>query len=121
VAFNANESGRWEVYVAEFPGFTSKRQISDAGGVQPQWRGDGRELFYLASDGSMMSVRLDTRSGLTVSAPSHLFSTKLATNPNLAQYAVTADGQRFLGIERATSSNSFTFLINWLTAPRSDH
>jgi eukaryotic-like serine/threonine-protein kinase len=121
VAFNANESGRWEVYVAEFPGFTSKRQISDAGGVQPQWRGNGRELFYLASDGSMMSVRLDTRSGLTVSAPSHLFSTKLATNPNLAQYAVTADGQRFLGIERATSSNSFTFLINWLTAPRSDH
>src|SRR4029453_18050918 len=106
---NANESGRWEVYVAAFPAFTSKRQISDGGGVEPQWRGDGRELFYLASDGSMMSVRVDTRSGLTVTAPSRLFATKFATNPNVAQYAVTADGQRFLGIERAASSNSFTF------------
>ena len=72
VAFNADESGRWEVYVAEFPAFTSKRQISEAGGVQPQWRADGRELFYLASDGSMMSARVDTRSGLTVSPPSRL-------------------------------------------------
>ena len=49
VAFNADESGRWEVYVAAFPAFTSKRQISSGGGVQPQWRADGRELFYLAS------------------------------------------------------------------------
>jgi Tol biopolymer transport system component len=121
VAFNANESGRWEVYVAAFPAFTSKRQISDAGGVQPQWRGDGRELFYLASDGSMMSVRVDPRSGLTLSAPSRLFATTFTTNPNLAQYAVTADGQRFLGIEHAASSNSFTFLINRLPAKRSVH
>jgi Tol biopolymer transport system component len=114
VAFNADESGRWEVYIAAFPAFTSKRQISDAGGVEPQWRGDGRELFYLAPDGSMMSMRVDTRSGLTVSPPSRLFSSGLAANPDLAQYAVTADGQRFLGIERATSVSSFTFLINRL-------
>jgi Tol biopolymer transport system component len=58
VAFNADESGRWEVYVATFPGFTSKRQISRDGGVQPQWSGDGRELYYLMSDGSMMAVRI---------------------------------------------------------------
>jgi Tol biopolymer transport system component len=116
VAFNADESGRWEVYVAEFPAFTSKRQISEAGGVQPQWRADGRELFYLTSDGWMMSARVDMRSGLTVSAPSLLFLTRLATNPNIAQYAVTANGQRFLGIERATEASSFTFLINRLNA-----
>jgi eukaryotic-like serine/threonine-protein kinase len=54
VAFNADEAGRWEVFVASFPGFTSKRQISKDGGVQPQWSGDGRELFYLTTDGSMM-------------------------------------------------------------------
>ena len=46
-----------------FPAFTSKRQISNAGGVQPQWRADGRELFYLHPDGSMMSVRVETRHG----------------------------------------------------------
>ena len=38
VAFDSDESGRWEVYVATFPAFTSKRQISSGGGVQPQWR-----------------------------------------------------------------------------------
>jgi Tol biopolymer transport system component len=114
VAFNAGQSGRWEVYVAAFPAFTSRRQISEAGGVQPQWRADGRELFYLAPDGSMMSAMVDTRRGLTVSPPSRLFSSGLAANPNVAQYAVTADGQRFLGIERATSVSSFTFLINRL-------
>jgi Tol biopolymer transport system component len=42
VAFEADESGRWEIYVAAFPTFTSKRQISSGGGSQPQWRGDGR-------------------------------------------------------------------------------
>jgi len=50
VASNANESGAWEVYVAAFPSFTSKRQVSSGGGVQPQWRADGRELFYVASE-----------------------------------------------------------------------
>ncbi len=56
VAFNSDESGRFEVYVASFPGFTSKQQLSVHGGVQPQWRADGRELFYLAPDGTLMSV-----------------------------------------------------------------
>jgi hypothetical protein len=64
VAYNANESGRWEVYVARFPEFNSKRQVSRDGGVQPQWSGDGRELFYFAGDGSMRLVHqyeLDTQ------------------------------------------------------------
>src|SRR6185436_9731260 len=59
VAFNSNESGAWEVYMAAFPSFASKRQISHAGGSQPQWRADGRELFYLAGDGTMMSVNVE--------------------------------------------------------------
>ncbi len=70
--FSADESGRWEVYVAAFPTFTSKRQISSGGGVQPQWRGDGRELFYLSPDGAMMSVRVDARTELTASPPTRL-------------------------------------------------
>ena len=77
VAYNADESGRWEVYVAAFPAFTSKRQISSGGGVQPQWRADGRELFYLAPDGSMMSVRVDARTEFTASPPTRLFATNI--------------------------------------------
>jgi dipeptidyl aminopeptidase/acylaminoacyl peptidase len=116
VAFNADESGRWEVYLAAFPGFTSKRQISRDGGVQPQWRADGQELFYLAPDGSMMSVRVDSRTGLPASPPSLLFATRIQPDPSTPQYAVTADGKRFLGLERAAGSRNFTVLLNWLDA-----
>ena len=114
VAFNADESGRWEVYVAAFPTFASKRQVSNGGGVEPQWRRDGRELFYLGPDGSMMSVRTDTRAELTVSAPVRLFRTAIKRDEGLGQYGVTPDGQRFLGLERVGGAATFTFLLNWL-------
>jgi Tol biopolymer transport system component len=114
VAYNADESGAWEVYVAAFPTFTSKRQISSGGGVQPQWRGDGRELFYLAPDGSLMSVRTDGRSGFMATRPERLFTTNIVPNSGIPQYAVTPDGQRFLAVQPAEGQNSFTFLINWL-------
>ena len=116
VAFNADESGRWEVYVAAFPAFTSKRQISSGGGVQPQWRADGRELFYLGPDGSMMSVRVDARTEFTASPPARLFTDQYRPDPDVPQYGVTADGQRFLGLERVGGGTSFTFLLNWLNA-----
>ncbi len=116
VTFHADESGRWEVYVAAFPSFTSKRQISSGGGVQPQWRADGRELFYLGPDGSMMSVQVDARTEFTASPPTRLFATNIAPDPYVPQYGVTADGQRFLGLERAGGDQSFTFLLNWLNA-----
>jgi eukaryotic-like serine/threonine-protein kinase len=118
VAFNANESGRWEVYVAQFPAFTSKRQISSAGGVQPQWRADGRELFYLALDGSMMSARVDTGTDFKATLPVRLFPTGMVPSPEEPQYGVTVDGQRFLGLERVAGRSSFTFLINWLKPQR---
>jgi eukaryotic-like serine/threonine-protein kinase len=119
VAFHADESGRWEVYLAEFLAFTSKRQISRDGGVQPQWRADGQELFFLRPDGSMMSVRVDTRAGLSVSAPSLLVTATIPADPFTPRYGVTADGQRFLGLERTAPSRSFTVLVNWLNRPLS--
>ena len=99
VAYNADESGRWEVYIAKFPTFTSKRQISNAGGVQPQWNGDGRELFYLTSDGAMMSIRLTPSPEAAGSPPSRLFTTRIRPWPTQPQYAVTPDGQKFLALE----------------------
>jgi eukaryotic-like serine/threonine-protein kinase len=116
VAFHTNESGRWEIYVAAFPTFTAKRQLSSGGGVQPQWRADSRELFYLAPDGSMMSVRVDPRAQLTVSPPSLLFPTTMRTDPYVPQYGVTPDGQRFLGLEPVGGDSSFIFLLNWREA-----
>jgi eukaryotic-like serine/threonine-protein kinase len=119
VAYDSNESGRWEVYVATFPSFSSRRQVSNGGGVEPQWRGDGKELFYVGRDRSMMSVRVDTRTDFAASSPTTLFSTEVIVNPYEPQYAVTADGQRFLVLERVGVGGgpAFTFLINGLNAP----
>jgi len=51
VAYNSRESGQWEVYVASVPSFSGKQQVSVAGGVQPNWRQDGRELFFMTPAG----------------------------------------------------------------------
>ena len=106
VAFNSDESGRWEVYVASFPGFTSKQQLSVHGGVQPQWRADGRELFYLAPDGTIMSVGVEPGGELVARTPSTLFPTRVSPNANRPQYAVTADGKRFLALDAGESRGS---------------
>jgi Tol biopolymer transport system component len=116
VAFDTDESGSWETYVAAFPTFTLKTQVSSRRGVQPQWRGDGRELFYLAPDGWMMRVDVDTRAKLVASPPARLFTTSIARSPEVPRYGVTADGQRFLGLDPADADISFRFLLNWFNA-----
>jgi DNA-binding winged helix-turn-helix (wHTH) protein len=115
VAYNSDESGTWDVYVARFPSFTSRRRVSVAGGVQPKWRGDSRELFYLAPDGSMMSVALAAGTEVTAQRPVKLFATHINPHPGLSQYGVTPDGERFLGLDRGERKREvFTVLLNWL-------
>jgi hypothetical protein len=117
IAYNSDESGRWEVYVATFPGFTQKRQVSLAGGMQPRWRRDGKELFYLAADGTMMAAEITGEAPPMSGMPRPLFQTRLSPSPNVPQYDVTADGSRFLVIEPAgTGGEPITFVLNWPAA-----
>ena len=114
IAYNSDESGRWEVYIATFPGFTQKRQVSLAGGMQPRWRRDGKELFYLAADGTMMAAEVSVNGPPMSGMPEQLFQTRLSPSPNVPQYDVTADGSRFLVIEPASvGGEPITFLLNW--------
>ena len=87
------------MHVQPFPGPGGKRQISDAGGMQPRWRRDGKALFYVAADGKLMSVSIETTpDGQTFKAspPTELFATRILeiSGPNRQQYAVSPDGQR---------------------------
>jgi Tol biopolymer transport system component len=114
VAYNSDESGRWEVYIATFPDFTEKRQVSLAGGMQPRWRRDGRELFFLAADGTMMAADVALDGPPMSSLPRPLFKTRLSPSSNVPQYDVTADGSRFLVIEpQGAGGEPMTFLLNW--------
>ena len=98
LAYVSDESGRNEVYLQPFPSSRGKRQISVNGGRSPRWRGDGRELFYIASDGKMMSAVLRvTTTGIDVESLRPLFDCPYI--PFIpSSYDVTADGQSFFGI-----------------------
>jgi eukaryotic-like serine/threonine-protein kinase len=116
MAFNSDETGRWEVYVASFPEFSSKQQISSDGGVQPLWRRDSRELFYLSPQGKLMTVEMGTRGSGTLEAgpPRVLFQTGLNPSPQLGEYAVTPDGERFLVADPVGGkTQAITVVLNW--------
>ena len=61
MAFTSDRSGRREVYVRPFPAGEGEWTISIAGGEQPRWRADGKELFFEAADGKMMAVPVKAR------------------------------------------------------------
>jgi hypothetical protein len=91
-----------------------KRMISIGGGTQPAWRADGKEIFYVAADGQMMSVPVE--SGATIlklSLPKPLFQTRLEFDSLLRQYDVSADGKRFLLAQPLEASVPITVIVNW--------
>jgi len=115
VAYTSDESRRNEVYVREFPQNATARKwpVSKAGGTNPRWRGDGKELLFAAPDGTIMSV--DVTPGITFqgSAPKALFNVPSGILPN---WDLTADGKRFLVLMRVQQNAPFTVMQNWQTA-----
>jgi Tol biopolymer transport system component len=122
VAYDSSESGRREVYVQAFStsGSAGKWQVSNAGGLHPQWRGDGKELFYLSTDLSMMmSVGVTPGVSFQAGTPKRLFGSRFDTGI-VAQFAVTPDGQKFLiSVPMAQSSAVPTIILNWTAALKS--
>jgi eukaryotic-like serine/threonine-protein kinase len=121
-AHNSDESGQPEVWVARFPSIADERRISNGSGCQPIWRKDGKELFYLTLDGKVMSVPLVIGAALKTEAPKMLFQSGVPVNSVLNQYAVGANGQRFLLVERAEdpleAREPLHVVSNWQAALR---
>ncbi len=98
-------SGRFPTRESVFP-------ISREGGGAPRWRGDGKQLFFLSLDGTMMAADVDSTKGFTAAVPRRLFSTHLQPPANARPYAVTRDGTRFL-IPRIGQGAPITVVLNW--------
>jgi Tol biopolymer transport system component len=116
IAYESDESGRPEIYVQPFPGPGGKIKVSVGGGRQGRWRRDGRELFYIAPNGTLMSVPVAGGAlpgGLGSPAP--LFKTRLAPFRTISrqQYVVSRDGQRFLMVAREGEPQPITLILNW--------
>jgi Tol biopolymer transport system component len=115
VSYQSNESGRWEVYIATFPRFQEKRQVSIGGGCQPRWRKDRKELFYLSLEGRLMSVAVNSAARLETTTPKPMFQTSLRGSEE-KKYWVTGDGNRFIVVEPLEDSTKpFTVVLNWTT------
>ena len=111
IAYMATDAGRQDVYVMPYPNTGRKWQVSARGGAFPHWRGDGREIFYLAPDGTVVSVPAEAYgSDLTLGKPQQLF--QLSADGN---YDVTADGQRFLVTTPAQWAEQppLSLVLNW--------
>jgi DNA-binding winged helix-turn-helix (wHTH) protein/Tol biopolymer transport system component len=120
IAYASDESGVWEVYVQPFPAQGGVRHtISVGGGSEPQWRRDGRELFYLAADHTLMAVDVTPGGTWRAGRPKALFRTRVPEGAMPRNhYAVTADGQRFVieSKDEADDQDLMTVFVNWAAA-----
>jgi Tol biopolymer transport system component len=124
LAYESNESGRYEIYVQPFPGLSGKVQISTQGGLEPVWARNGRELFYRNGD-KMMAVEIDPHvdgnaarpPGFSASSPRLLFEGRYEYSAfATSDYDVSPDGQRFLMVQSGRPEQAPTqiqVVLNW--------
>jgi eukaryotic-like serine/threonine-protein kinase len=117
VAYESDESGVNEIYVRAFADPRARWQVSINGGMSPQWRRDGRELFYTSDDHRMTAVAIRNEKDFDPGEPQPLFELRrLAPNPTRrTPYAVSADGQRFLvgAVTDEGGDSALNIVLNW--------
>jgi serine/threonine-protein kinase len=117
IAYQSEESGRYEVYVQPFPGPGGKWQISTNGGTTPVWAENGRELFYMSS-GNFMSASVTAQPTFSASTPRIVadYPPFLMGRLSNGVYDVSADGQQILFV-RANVENGppdeVRVVLNW--------
>ncbi|HEU5250327.1 MAG TPA: hypothetical protein VFW15_10115, partial [Thermoanaerobaculia bacterium] len=120
IAYASDESGRIEVYVTDYPGKRGRWQVSTDGGMQPSWRADGKELFYISPDQAIMSVAV--RIGETFETTPAVPLFKVNFPPRVPAYwryyAPSRDGQRFLVIALVAEAGAspINVVLNWTAA-----
>jgi hypothetical protein len=100
MAYRSDESGRGEIYLQAFPGPGEKHRISTAGGINPAWARNGRELFYLVPRDSgkfaIMAVDFAIGGAFQAGSPHLLFEGQFRATVPLRSYDITPDGQHFI-------------------------
>jgi Tol biopolymer transport system component len=111
LAYEADVSGRVEVYVVSFPAGTGRLQISNNGGSSARWSARGNELFYISEDRRVMAVAIKSGERFEASAPKALFAARDG------DYAVLQKGQQFVFSSLAGESRTptITVFVNWAT------
>ena len=120
VAYMSDESGQPEIYARPFPGASGQWQVSTMGGVTPRWRRDGKELYYIAPDGTLMAVPVAT-TGIApeMGTPMALFPTRAVYGGVSIvgvtwQYDVADDGRFLINVTTGEGATApITVIQNW--------
>ena len=119
VAYQSNETGRYEIYVRPFPAGRQSFPISTGGGVYPRWSRDGKELYFIAPDAKLMVASIQHASlPIDVGEPAPLFQTqRLGGGVNVIahghQYDVARDGRFLINVDAEPYAPPITLLLNW--------
>jgi len=123
LAFEANDSGRFEIYVRPYPNVNSGRwQVSTAGGTRPLWTRTGQELVYVSPTSALMRVGVTRGPSWSATIPTLVVREGYVTNPIWygRSYDIAPDGQRFLMIKEETGGDqratpaSIVVVQHWL-------
>jgi Tol biopolymer transport system component len=124
VAYMSNESGRYEIYVRPFNGnapgapIGGQWQVSTFGGINPKWRADGKELYYIALDGKLMAAQITARPAtIEPGTPVVLFQTRIVGGGTDVfvgnNYGVSGDGRFLINTVLEEAPSPITLLQNW--------
>jgi hypothetical protein len=107
-----------QIYVQPFPPTGDRWQVSRSGGDFPRWRADGREVYFLTFDDTLMAADVDAAGGpLRIGIPHPLFRAAFKHFQNRYPYAVARDGQRFLvNVEKRPTPPVFDVVVDWSDA-----
>ena len=127
IAYQSNESGRYEVYVRRFPDAQAAPwQVSTAGGTRPRWSRDGRDLFFIDEANALTAVPVKTAGAAFVAGAAARLLDGRYLEPNPARhYDVSPDGRRFLMIKPASNGDpnvtpaGLVVVVSWLAELRS--
>jgi roadblock/LC7 domain-containing protein len=114
VAYASEESGRREIYVQGFPEHRGKWPVSAEGGRQPAWSADGKELYWVGQEGTLMAASVELQAaGIRVGRAEALF--RLPADLERAYFQPARDGRRFLVFEPEIAQQDRPMVVvqNW--------
>ena len=121
LAYSSNESGSFQIYVRNFPDQGRRWQVSNNGGVYPEWSANGRELFFRTEDNRVMVAGYTVKEGAFIADRPHVWSeTKLADLGLNLNFTLARDGKRVAALmpvessEEQAAQHHVIFLMNFL-------
>jgi Tol biopolymer transport system component len=118
IAYDSTESGRREIWIQPIPPNGSRWQVSNGGGTDVRWRGDGKELFYIAADGKLTAVPVSPGDAPKFGTPIALFQTQQREGGGGGRFTPSPDGQRFLlnAPLGPADTDPISVIVNWRAA-----